>query len=367
LEKVLKSAATVAAVERLARADRRLAARADQFDADPMTIGTPEGLLDLRTGEVRPATSVDYISKITSVGLGDRCDRWLQFLHEITAGDAELQGFLARVVGYALTGSTREQSLFFLYGPQANGKTTFIETIARLFNDYAVSAPVEMFALNRFSGHTTDIAGLQGARLVSASETEAGRALAEARIKLLTGGDRVSARRMRADNVTFQPQFKLFITGNHKPRIQSSDEAIKRRIMLVPFNVVFGPERRDRDLPEKLRAELPGILRWAVEGCLEWQRIGLSPPATVLDATRDYLEAEDTVSAWITEELDLHPQAMTATRDLFASWSAYATMSNEHIGTQKDLVDALQKKGFILKKGRQSNRWIGIRVREKLQ
>lgn len=365
LAKLLASAPSVSATERLARADRKLAARADQFDADRRILGTPGGLVDLRNGKIRSAQPEDYVSKITAISPGGRCDRWMKFLDEITNGDTDLQAYLSRVAGYALTGDISEQTLFFLFGLQANGKTTFIETIAGMLGDYAVPAPIEMFAASKFTGHTTDVAGLQGARLVVASETEAGRTLAEARIKLLTGGDMISARKMRSDNIAFRPQFKLVLLGNHKPRIASSDRAIRRRIQLVPFNVTFGPERRDRDLAERLRAEWPGILQWAIDGCLQWQRIGLRPPAAVSDATAEYLDAEDTIAHWIATAIERDSASVSATSDLYGSWLDFAKSTNEPPGSQKDLVDALKQHGFELKKTRENNRWIGLRLKGK--
>jgi putative DNA primase/helicase len=223
-------------VERLARADQRLAARASDFDADPWVLNTPDGLIDLKTGAMRPAKRDDFVSKITAVGPGRPCPIWREFLRRITDGNSELEGFIARSIGYALTGVTREHALFFDYGLGANGKTVKNETIAGLLGDYALPAPIEMFTASKFERHSTDVAALQGARFVTASETEAGRALAEARIKLLTGGETISARRMRRDNVSFKPQFKLFLTGNHKPRLSSRNEAMARRMHLVPFN-----------------------------------------------------------------------------------------------------------------------------------
>jgi putative DNA primase/helicase len=248
----LASAKTVAAIERLARSDRRIAATIDQWDADPWLLNTPDGVVDLRTGMNRAHRADDYMTKLTSVGPSGRCPIFLAFLTRITAGDPELIAYLRRVLGYALTGITREHALFFGYGTGANGKSVLLSTVAGILGDYHKTAPIETFTASNVDRHPTDLAMLRGARLVTATETEEGRQWAESRIKSLTGGDRVSARFMRQDFFEFMPQFKLFIAGNHRPGLRSVDEAIRRRFHLIPFAVTIPAEERDSELTEKL-------------------------------------------------------------------------------------------------------------------
>jgi putative DNA primase/helicase len=312
--KSLASAKTVAAVERLATADRRLAATTDQWDADPWLLNTPGGVIDLQSGEILSHQPTDYMTKITAVPPKGPCPLWRKFLDRTFAGDAELIAFVQRVAGYALTGSTREHALFFGFGTGANGKSVLINTISGILGDYHRTAAIETFTASKVDRHPTDLAGLRGARLVTAIETEEGRRWDEAKIKALTGGDRIAARFMRQDFFEYVPAFKLVIAGNHKPSLRSVDESIRRRLNLLPFTVTIPPEERDRDLPEKLKAEWPGILRWMIQGCLEWQRIGLAPPKAVCDATAAYLEAEDAVGAWIEERCQCGPQAWASSR-----------------------------------------------------
>ena len=195
----------------------------------------------------------------------------------MTGGDQELMPTFSAMVGYCLTGVTIEHALFFLYGTGANGKSVFVTTLAMILGDYATNAPMDTFMETRSDRHPTDLAGLRGARFVSSIETEQGRRWAESKLKALTGGDKISARFMRQDFFEYVPQFKLVIAGNHKPTIRSIDEAMRRRLHLIPFTVTIPPERRDRKLTEKLLRERDGILAWAVEGCLDWQRMGLNP------------------------------------------------------------------------------------------
>jgi putative DNA primase/helicase len=183
--------------------------------------------------------------------------------------------YLQLMVGYCLTGVTSEHALFFLYGTGANGKSVFVNVLTTILGDYAANAPMDTFMEARTDRHPTDLAGLRGARFVSSIETEQGRRWNESKVKAITGGDKVSARFMRQDFFEYVPQFKLVIAGNHKPSIRNVDEAMKRRLHLIPFTVTIPPERRDGRLTEKLLKERDGILAWAVEGCSLWQRHGL--------------------------------------------------------------------------------------------
>src|SRR4051812_40017420 len=177
---------------------------------------------------------------------------------------------MQRVVGYSLTGITREHAMFFAYGTGGNGKSVMLDTVAGIMGDYHTTAPIDTFTVSMGDRHPTEVADLVGARLVTAIETEQGRAWAEARIKMLTGGDRVKARFMRQDFFEFRPQFKLMVAGNHQPVLRVVDEAIKRRFNLLPFEVTMPTAERDPDLTEKLKAEWPAILRWSLDGCLAW-------------------------------------------------------------------------------------------------
>ena len=343
---MLASAKTVAAVERLAKCDRRIAATIDQWDSDPWLLNTPGGVIDLRTGEHRSARPDDYLTKMTAVAPGGECPRFLNFLDEISAGDAELVAYLRRVLGYALSGNTREHALFFGYGTGRNGKSVLIETLAGIWSDYHKTAGIETFTATNSDRHPTDLAGLRGARLVSSIETEEGRRWAESRIKQLTGGDSVSARFMRQDFFEYRPQFKLLIAGNHKPSLRSVDEAIRRRFHLIPFGVTIPVDKADAELADKLKAEWPGILQWLIGGCLEWQRRGLQQPKAVQDATAAYLDAEDGLAAWIDDRAERVPSAWEQSTDLFASWSAWAERAGEHAGTMKRFVQLLESRGF---------------------
>ena len=354
---------TIANIEALARTDRRLVIRTDQWDADPWLLNTPGGVVDLRTGVLRPARRDDYMTKITEVAPAGDCPTWLRFLETATDGDAELIGFLQRMAGYCLTGSTRDHALFFVYGTGGNGKGTFLNTLQWIMGDYSKSAPADMFTERKNDAHTTELARLMGARLVAAQETEEGKRWAEAKIKALTGGDPVTARFMRQDDFEFIPQFKLVMTGNHKPGLRNVDEAIKRRLHLIPFTVTIPAEKRDTALAEKLRAEAGGILAWAIEGCQKWLAGGLKPPAAVLAATAEYLEQQDALGIWLEECCEVHPHWTAKSSTLYASYKAHSERSGEFAIPMKRWVAAMEGKGFTSKKVKAGMLYSGIRVK----
>jgi putative DNA primase/helicase len=342
-------AAFAAAVERFAQADEAFAVTSEVWDRDPMLLGTPGGTVELRSGTMRPARQTDYITKSTAAAPAERpdCPRWLAFLEDVAAGDQGLIRFIRQRCGYTLTGDTREHALLFVYGPGGNGKSVLLNTVAGILGDYCRNAAMETFTAAQGDRHPTDLAMLQGARMVCASETEEGRAWAEVRIKQLTGGDTISARFMRQDFFEFRPQFKLVVIGNHKPVLRNVDEAARRRFNVVPFT--YKPATPDRLLEEKLRAEWPAILRWMIEGCLDWQKNSLVRPAVVVDTTDEYFHEQDTFRQWIEDccdTTDRAPHVADTNGGLFASWRAYAGSRGEEPGGAKRFVTALQRHGF---------------------
>jgi len=308
-------------------------------------LNTPDCVVDLRDGSQHAHKPEDYMTKMTAVGPGGECPQWLGHLKTIMDGDGELVAFLQRSLGYSLTGVTREHALFFGHGSGANGKGTTLETVAHLMGDYARTAPMEVFTYSSTDRHPTELAMLRGARLVTASETEEGRGWAESKIKAMTGGDRITARFMRQDFFEFVPQFKIWLTGNHKPSLRSVDESIRRRFNLVPFAVTIPPEQRDKDLPTKLMAEGPGILAWMIKGCVAWQKEGLKAPGAVTNATKDYLDAEDALGLWFAECCVLDRTCGELTSRLYESFKRWADAAREPHRSMRKFSLALEARG----------------------
>lgn len=345
-DRALPKVRTASAVETFCRADRRLAVTHEIWDRDPWLLCTPAGTVDLRSGSLRPNDPADHQTRCTAVSPDDApAPLFRGFLEETTRGDGELQAFLQRLAGYALTGVTREHALFFLYGLGGNGKGTFVNAVAEAMGDYAVTAAMDTFHASKHDRHPAEIAALNGARLVTASETEEGRAWAESRIKQLTGGDPISARFMRRDFFTFKPQFKLVVQGNHKPVLRNVDDAARRRFHIVPF--VNKPANPDPELPERLRAEYPAILHWAIQGCLDWQKCGLAPPQAVQRETEEYFSDQDSFAQWLEECTERKYETTGETTALlYASWKSWATRQGEDAGTERSLGEKLAAAGY---------------------
>jgi putative DNA primase/helicase len=361
LAATVTSAKTIAAIERLARADRRHASTTDAWDVDPWLLNTPGGTVHLHTGDLRPNAREDQITRITTATPGGDCPLWFAVLNRIFKGDIGLIAFVQRMFGYTLTGSIRDHALFFLHGSGGNGKGVLLNT---WLGDYATTAAMETFTASQGERHPTDLAMLRGARVVMAQETEEGQRWAEARIKALTGGDPISARFMRQDFFTFTPCFKLVIAGNHKPSLRSVDEAVKRRFNLIPFTETIPESERDPALPEKLKQEWPGILAWGIAGCLEWQRIGLAPPPSVKAATETYLSDEDTIGQFLIERCGTNdPGAATEVKHLFAAWTEWSGAAGEGAMSVKRFSQALANRGFHRAKHQSTRRAVFVGVR----
>ena len=306
----------------LAGTEREIVLRAADLDADPLLLSVANGTLDLRGGELRDADPGELLTLGNEIAFDPaaECPRWLRFLEEIFAGDAELVAFVRRLVGYTLTGDTREHVLVVLHGAGCNGKSTFIAILRRLLGDHAVAAAIETFMRQRDRGPRNDLARLHRARLVTAAESGEGRRLDEATVKEITGGDAISARFLYGAHFEFTPQFKLLLVTNHRPKVDGDDDAIWRRLRLVPFEQSF-EGREDRELVAKLEAELPGILAWAVAGCLEWQRDGLGSAGAVTRATAEYRQDEDVLGSFLADRCELSGEV--ATRELRDAYESY--------------------------------------------
>jgi putative DNA primase/helicase len=360
----LCKASVTRGAESFARADPTHAVDGSIWDSNAMLLGTPLGTVELKSGQLRNADPNDYITKLTTHSPEEgEPTLWLKFLHEALGGDADIIAFLQRWCGYCLTGLTSEHALFFIYGPGGNGKSVFINTISAILGDYAVNAAMETFTASKFDRHSTELAMLAGARMVTASETEEGRSWAEARIKQLTGGDPITARYMRQDNFTYRPQFKLMIAGNHAPSLRNVDDAMRRRFNIVPFTAK--PAKPDLGLEEKLRAELPQILSWAIAGCLDWQANGLVPPPKIAAATADYFDSQDLLGQWIDENCELAPAKIAYPTPLFNDWRDYALEAGEVPGSAKSFKSALEKRGIFQKKTNGTRSYRGIALRPK--
>jgi putative DNA primase/helicase len=353
--KVIDAAKTVNAVDGLARLDRRLAATADQWDRDLYILNTPQGVVDLIDGAMREPRPGDYCTKMTAVAPGGQCPRWLDFIGTTTDGDKDVQAYLQMIAGYSLCGDPSEELFFFIHGHGQNGKSVFIDTLGYDMGSYHMNAPSELLTLSHNDRHPTEMARLQGARLVTLSEIEPGKQWAVARLKMLSGRDLVTARQMYKDEFTYQPQCTLIIVGNAKPSLQCVGKAIERRMRLIPFAHQVPDHLRDPDLRSKLREEASGILQWAIDGVKLWKQRGLLVmPKVVEVATAEYLAAEDHIGRWFSDRCRAAPAAFTPSRTLLADYRSWAEDEGMPSTDGKTLVAALKAKGLAYRRQRQN-------------
>jgi putative DNA primase/helicase len=326
-----------------------LAVRVEDLDSDRMLFNVANGTLDLRTGELRPHDPTQLITKVSAVDYDPHaeCPAWIKFLDDITAGDLGLIAYLQRAIGYTLTGDTCEHVFFMLYGSGTNGKSTFIEAIRNVFGDYAKTSAFTTFMQQQSpSAPRNDLAALAGARLVTASESDDGNIVAEAFLKQVTGGDKVTARFLRQEHFEFTPHFKLWLCTNHKPNIRGTDNGIWRRIKPIPFAVKIADEKIDRGLPERLGAEAAGILAWAVEGLKEYRARGLDEPACIKDATNEYRGDEDPVGKFLLTQCTMRPLAKVKSLALYDAFKKWAGNNGERMIDQRRFSRSLTERGM---------------------
>lgn len=319
-----------------------------QFDRDPWQLNCLNGVVDLQSGRLLPHDSHMSLSKCCHVSYDPaaQCPRWREFLDRIMGGRQSLVEFLHRALGYSLTGRVSEDSLFFLYGIGRNGKSTFIRTIKMIMGDYSCQAVHDLLLAKHAPQHPTELANLFGRRFVAAVEAGAGRSFDEALVKQLTGGDAITARRMREDFWEFTPTHKIWLAANHKPVVKGGDVGIWSRLKTIPFEVVIPEDQQDKRLDEKLQQEAAGILAWMVEGCLAWQRDGLGEPAEVRAATGNYRAEMDVLRGFIEDCCAVDDAASCPAADLYAEYMRWCLEEGEKAESKRGFGVRMEERGF---------------------
>lgn len=349
----------------LALAEKLMAIPADSLDASRYFVGCPSGVLDLTLCAVRSHQQTDRITKRIACDYDPAAfaPTWDRFVYEIMGGSAELTEYLQMLCGYVLSGERGEHMLPVFHGTGANGKSTFLSTLQALMGDYAGTAAPGLLISRNGTDHPTGLASLQGKRLVVVSETGESGKLNEEQVKQLTGGDRISARRMRQDFYEFDPTHLIVLQTNHKPRVTGTDEGIWRRVKLIPFNVTIPPERRDATLGAKLLAELPGILAWMVEGWRKYKAHGFKEPQAVKVATAEYRSASDHVGAFIEDRCNVGPTLSVNVGVLYMTYKSWCSENGEYPLTQRALgLRLAERPGLAQGRSAQARTWRGLGI-----
>lgn len=350
----------------LAKSELPIAITHDQLNRGDYLLNVQNGTLNLETETLQPHNPDDLLTYVLPVDYDPAatCPTWDAFISRITGGDTDMAAYLARAVGYTLTGSTSEQCLFFLYGMGANGKSTFIETVSTLMGALAHKARAQVLMLSERDRIPNEIAALNGKRLVVSSELVDGNRLNEGLVKDLTGGDTMSARFLYGEVFHFKPTFKLWLYGNHKPTITGTDDGIWRRVRLIPFDVQIPPAERDPQLGRKLIAELPGILTWAVRGWQDYQAHGLQTPSKVQQATGSYRAESDILGQFIGDRCILQAGLTAEAGALYAAYKEWAEENGLRANSNVRLAKMLIERGLKREKNattrRQEYHGIGI-------
>jgi putative DNA primase/helicase len=346
----------------MAKSESGIPVLPDELDRDEWLLNVNNGTLSLKTGEVLPHRKEDLITKFIPINYDPDayCPKWIDFLSQVIKGNQQLIDYLWRVAGYTLTGDAGEQCLFLLWGVGQNGKSTFLNVLQTILNDYALQTDFNTFNIKKGEGIRNDIARMAKSRLVVAIETSDGKRMDETVVKQLTGGDRVTARRLYQEYFEFRPEFKIFLATNYKPEIHGQDLAIWRRIRLIPFTVTIPEENRINNYESVLLEEKEGILNWMVSGCREWLEKGLDEPEEVKAATKAYRSEMDILEDFIAVRCFIADGERTAHKELYSAYEDWCDESGETPIRTRTFAKKLQGRGFVFTKPKNLKTWHDI-------
>lgn len=352
----------------LAKAERPLADSGEGWDGDPWLLGVANGVVDLRTGQLRDGKQSDKITMHTKIAFDPtaKAPRWERFMSEVYDGNRELMDYVQRAVGYSITGDVSEQVIFLAYGTGANGKSTFVEIIRNVLGEHAYNLPFSAFELNSRSSIPNDIAALENRRFATAIETSETSRLNEARIKALTGSDPVTARYLYGEFFTFVPTAKFWLVFNHFPKVNDESEGFWRRVRVIPFVQQFPKDKRDKKLLMKLKEEAGGILNWAIEGARKWKEQGLDTPAIVTQTSEQYRQESDVLAEFIEDCCVLDADALTTSGKLWNEYVGWKTRQHDGDGLDRTTFGRkLEARGLKkVRVGQERTRgWRGIRLK----
>ena len=338
-----------------------------EFDKEDMLLNTESGYVDLSNGELHDHDIDKKFSHQTLAEYSDNVDAplWDKFLNQIFNNDEELIHYVQKAIGYSFTGSVDEQCLFILNGRGRNGKSVFSNVVSDVAGNYAKQMNVQTIVAkkNQSGSANSDIARLEGARIVTSSELNEGDRFDESLVKQLTGGDKILARFLYGSEFEYKPKFKIWMATNHLPIIRGTDDGIWRRIKIIPFNIQIPKEKVDKKLEYKLKAEYTGILNWIVQGAIMWQQEGLEDPEAVRQVIENYRAEMDPLDAFLEECCTTGQNYSIKARDMYDAYHEWAKESEEYKMSMTKFGREMSKKLLRVKK---MDGWyyVGLKLKE---
>lgn len=358
-----ESARAISAMVQMARS--HVAVDDSAFDGDAYALNVANGTVDLRTGVLRAHRREDMLTSVSSVAYDPAATapQFEAFLAQIQP-EEEVRAYLARVFGYAAIGAALEHVLVVLWGSGRNGKGVLERVVSHVLGEHAVPGPSSLIVSSRHEPHPADLASLDGRRLVVVHETKRGVSFDASRVKMLTGGDRVKARRMHQDFYEFVPTHTLVMLSNYRPRADASDIALWRRVQLVLFAYSVPKGEEDLTLGQRIiEQEASGVLAWIVRGAVEWCTRRLDAPPSVLAQTAEYRESEDSVGAFVDECCRRHPVARTPSGELHTTYKKWCDANGHRALSGNDFSEDLQSRGFGRQRTRVGRFIVGLELR----
>jgi putative DNA primase/helicase len=347
----------------LARSEQPFPIGVDALDSYPWLLNCSDGTIDLRTGTLQAHRQTDFLTKLTPVSWSSEPpEMWLRFLDRIFGGNRKLVDYIQRLMGLSLVGDVLEHTLPIFYGRGSNGKSTLLEVWRATMGEYAASAPEGFLIQSKQKQHPTELAMLHGKRFIAAEETDDSGRLSESHVKAITGGTKISARRMREDYWEFTPSHTIVLATNYKPLVKGTDHGIWRRIHLVPFTVTISESEMDKELKNKLINEAPQILYWMVQGCLAWQRQGLDLPREVAEATECYRTDSDILGGFVSECCNVAEGLTVQADELYSEYKRWAAECGQKVWSRTRFGLRISE-NFAKKKRNDASYYLGISLR----
>lgn len=351
----------------LASVRPEMAVAVSEIDAQPHLLNVANGTLNLDTMQLQRHRRDDLITKVARGAYRPDAggSRWVKFAAEILP-DPEVRAFVQRLMGLVVYGKVREHVLPIPWGRGRNGKSTFIEAVLNALGDYGLQADAKLLMSGASERHSTERADLQGKRLAVCMESAQGSRLDAAMAKQLTGGDTITARKMRQDNISFEPSHTVALVTNYRPVIPGDDDALWKRVLLIPFTQRFLGSSADTGLLDVLKADADAVITWMAEGWRQYRETGLNPPASVRAATDAYRADSDVLGQFLAARCHIATSAYSlrqpgvASGVLYAAWESWCRHNGEDPGSSKAFTAQLEARGLRKKATNSGTRWLGV-------